>query len=97
MSNSKKYILLINIKIPQPEHANIITKLNQISDNTAKPVYFDKNGGAILFKTDLNAKEIYNAITGSVLNDDRFIILEICEQFFTFGHDIAAGWLNRNA
>lgn len=90
------YLMLLNIKIPQAEHAKIKDKLNEISNGTAKAVYFDKHGGAFLFLSALKPEQIYNRFSGILLNDDAYIIIEIGNKWITFGHSAAADWLQKN-
>ena len=89
------YMMLLNIKVPQAEHARIQAKLSEISSGTSKAIYFDKHGGAFLFKTTLKAQQIYDRLIGTLLNDDRYIIVELGTDWTTFGHEDAAGWLRK--
>lgn len=91
----RPYLMLLNIKEPQPEHAKIQSKLNEISRGTSKPIYFDKHGGAFLFKTTLRAQQVYDSLIGILLNDDRYIIVELGANWTTFGFEDASGWLRK--
>lgn len=92
----RAYLMLLNIKIPQVEHAKIQSKLSEISSGTSKAVYFDRNGGAFLFLSRLVPRQIYDRLTGILLNDDTYIIVELGEKWITFGHGSAAAWLQKN-
>jgi hypothetical protein len=96
-SNFKKpYLMLLNIKKPQPEHAKIKTILDTISDGTSKAAYFDKHGGAFLFMSNLNAGKIHGRFDGVLLNEDFYLIIELGQDWATFGQGIAASWLRNH-
>jgi hypothetical protein len=88
------YLMLLNIKSPQPEHAKIKTVLDSVSGGTARAVYFDKHGGAFLFSSKLNAGQIHGRFGGVLLNEDFYLIVELGQDWAAFGQGIAAGWLN---
>lgn len=91
----KPYLMLLNITVPQPEHAKILSKLNELSNGTVKPVYFDKHGGAFLFTTKLNARQLYDRLIGVLLNDDRYIIIELGKDGIAFGFESAMEWFRK--
>lgn len=90
---TNNYLMLLNIKNPQPEHARILGKLSELSNETAKAIYFDRHGGAFLMSTSLDANSIYKKLDGIVFNDDSFLIIEIGSDWMTFGNNIASYWL----
>lgn len=92
----KPYLMLLNIKTPQPEHAKVKTILDSVSGGTAKAVYFDRHGGAFLFTSTLSAGKIHGRFGGVLLNDDSYLIVELGRDWVTFGHGIAAGWLRNH-
>lgn len=94
--NAKPYLMLLNIKKPQPEHAEIKARLEKLSNGTAKAVYFDSHGAAFLFTSTLNAGQIYGRFDGVLLNEDRYMIVELGQDWVTFGGGIAAGWLRHH-
>lgn len=94
--SEKPYLMLLNIKNPLPEHAKIKTTLDSISNGTAKAAYFDKNGGAFLFTSKLNTGQIHGRFDGVLLNDDTYLIVELGQDWYTFGHNAAAGWLRNH-
>lgn len=69
----KRYLMLLNITTPQPEHAKIKAVMENLSGSTAKAVYFDKHGFAYLFSSKLNAGQIHGRFDGVLLNDDHYI------------------------
>ncbi|MBY0483462.1 hypothetical protein [Nitrosomonas sp.] len=91
----KRYLLLLNTSTVQPEHAKIQTTLSKLSNDTSKPIYFDKHGGAFLFVTKLNAGQISARLEGILLNDDNYIIVEVGSDWFTFGNTKAATWFQK--
>ena len=90
------YLMLLNIKKPQPEHAKIKTILASISGDTAKAVYFDSKGGAFLFMSKLNTGQIHGRFDGVLLNEDFYLIVELGRDWVTFGQGVAAGWLKNH-
>lgn len=96
MNTESAYLMLLNIRIPQAEHAKIQERLAEISNGSAKAVYFDKNGGAFLFMSELEPKQIYDRLCGALLNDDSYIIVELGDKWITFGQGAAAIWLDKN-
>ena len=92
----KPYLMLLNIKSPQPEHAKIKTTLDALSNGTAKAVYFDRHGGAFLFTSRLNAGQIHGRFDGVLLNEDFYLIIELGQDWVTFGQGVAACWLRNH-
>jgi len=88
--------MLLNITKPQPEHTKIKTILDGISNDTAKAVYFDKHGGAFLFTSKLNAGQIHGRFSGILLNEDKYLIIELGQDWHTFGQGVADGWLRNH-
>lgn len=92
----KSFLMLLNTSSPQKEHAKIMEILLDVSNREAKPVYFDRHGAAILFNTAVSLGHIIKRFEGSVFNDDRYLIVELGDQWATWGNGIAAGWLRHN-
>lgn len=91
----RPYLMLLNITEPQPEHAKIKSVLDQISDNTAKAIYFDKHSGGFVFTSKLKPRQIYSRFDQTLMSSDRCIILELGEEWFTHGYENASGWFQK--
>jgi hypothetical protein len=90
----KPYLLSISIAKPKPEHKQILEELNRASNGNYTPINFDKHGGLFVFKSKLHPRQI---IFDKILfNDDKFLIVEIGEEWAESGHGKAAGWFRTN-
>lgn len=89
--------MLMKLSNPgSPEHHQIEPVLKDISFNNYKFAYYDKHAAAVLFSTSLNARQIHARFDGVLLNDDQRMIIEVGHDWYTYGLDSAAAYLNRH-
>lgn len=84
--------MLLKLPNPVPEHAQIKTVMQSFSDDS-KAVYFDRHGGAFVFNTSLELRQVHARFDKVLRSGDTFLIVEIGPDWMSYGHNVAAGWL----